>query len=146
MSDAEDTVAHHIADFGWAVTMVPEDDEGPGFAYTTGLTEKFGHPELLIQGLQLEVMHGVLNLAGERVRDGVRFLAGQHAEDLLDGFACGLRTVDVNKHREYLGVAVGRYGLGKFDVLQILWPDKENHLPTDDACAAAVRRAQELAL
>jgi hypothetical protein len=31
----------------------------------------FGHPELLVQGLPLEVMFAVLNIAGERIRSGL---------------------------------------------------------------------------
>jgi hypothetical protein len=148
MNNADDTIstADLIARYGWSITMVPEDEEGPGFAYTVGLWQGFGHPELLVQGLPLEVMFAVLNIAGERIRSGERLSAGYIDRDLLEEAACGYRAIAASKHGEYMGAAIRHYGHGDFEALQLIWPDQQFRLPDDDACDEQVRLVQELAL
>ncbi|WP_264201768.1 DUF4262 domain-containing protein [Streptomyces antimicrobicus] len=42
----DQTVIEHVQQHGWHVVMVPEDEIGPGFAYTIGLAHTHGAPEL----------------------------------------------------------------------------------------------------
>jgi Domain of unknown function (DUF4262) len=42
-----------------------------------GLHENFGHPEMIIFGLDFDTMHQLINAAGERIRQGERFENGQ---------------------------------------------------------------------
>lgn len=86
--DQEDAhIASVIRRYGWFITYVGgrlcsapgcncADEEGPAFAYTTGL---FGlaHPELLVFGLSPETTAGLLNDLGERIRSGEALLPGQ---------------------------------------------------------------------
>jgi len=51
LDDGERTFAARIRQHGWATTSIGADDEGPGFAYTTGFWLKFGHPELIVFSL-----------------------------------------------------------------------------------------------
>lgn len=148
MNNADESLSTKdlIARYGWAVTMVPDDEEGPGFAYTIGLWQRFSHPELLMQGLPLEVMFGVLNIAGERIRSGERLSVGLIDPELLEEAACGYRAVPKEKHGEYMGAAVRHYGHDDFEALQILWPDAQLRLPDTDACDDEIRLVQELAL
>jgi hypothetical protein len=85
--DQEDArIAGIIRSHGWAITYVGggacgrpgcecPPDEGPPFAYTTGL---FGlaHPELVIVGVEPLTAQGVLNHLGERVRVGEPLMPG----------------------------------------------------------------------
>lgn len=148
MNNADETIstADLIARYGWSITMVPEDEEGPGFAYTIGLWQGFGHPELLMQGLPLEVMFGVLNIAGERIRSGERLSVGLIDHELLEEAPCGYRAIPVEKFGEYLGAAIRHYGGAGFEALQVLWPDAQLRLPDTDACDDQIRLVQELAL
>jgi hypothetical protein len=148
MNNADEslTTADLIARYGWSITMVPEDEEGPGFAYTIGLWQGFGHPELLMQGLPLEVMFGVLNIAGTRIKSGERLSVGLIDNELLEGAPCGYRAVPAEKHGEYMGAAIRHYGGDTFEALQVLWPDGELRLPDTDACDDDIRLVQELAL
>jgi hypothetical protein len=41
------------------VNLISGDELGPGFAYSFGLYEEFGHPEIIIFGLAAESMHHV---------------------------------------------------------------------------------------
>ena len=55
------------------------------FAYTVGLTETFGHPEIVLLGTWQHA-HPFLNAVGDLVRDGRRFETGDTSEEVLDGF------------------------------------------------------------
>jgi len=58
-----------IAEHGWGITAIPEDDEGPAFAYTAGLA-RLDRPELIVVGLPPSSAMRLLNAVGELVRDG----------------------------------------------------------------------------
>lgn len=50
--------------------MIPEDDLGPGFAYTVGLWHTYRSPELTMFGLDIHLMHELLNRLGDGVATG----------------------------------------------------------------------------
>src|SRR5947209_11847293 len=62
-----------VARHGWHVIGVEEDEEGPAFAYSIGLYRTFGHPEVIVLGLPVRVLHRIINAVGEEVRSGERF-------------------------------------------------------------------------
>ena len=73
-----------IATHGWMVQGVVPDGHGQpngGFAYTVGVTESYGLPELVIMDMQHEGAHPILNWAVEFLRDGGSF-DGLDAEGL----------------------------------------------------------------
>ena len=131
-----------IATYGWHVIKVPEDDEGPAFAFTIGLFKRFEHPELLIFGLPLETMHQMLNTAGEAVRAGQAYTAGQSTDDILQGYSCTFRAVPRNHYEAYLGSARWYYESDEFPVLQLIWPDREHRYPWEAPVDAWIRWAQ----
>ncbi|MFE9453549.1 DUF4262 domain-containing protein [Streptomyces sp. NPDC006739] len=48
-------IIENVQQHGWHVVMVPEDEIGPGFAYTIGLAHTHGAPELAMFGLDIHV-------------------------------------------------------------------------------------------
>lgn len=148
--ETEDFILRCVEDPGWAVMQIPEDDEGPGFAYTVGLHARFGHPELICFGLRPEVMHAMLNDCGARVRAGEHFTAGVSAEGVLEGFAVRFHEVRAKESfREHMGYANWFYGrkaggvsrlLGRnrFPLLQLLWPDPEGRFPGEPGASSAM--------
>lgn len=58
---------------GWHVIGVEEADEGPAFAYSIGLYHNFQHPEVILFGLPVRVMHRVINAVGEKIKSGEKF-------------------------------------------------------------------------
>ncbi|GAB2568054.1 DUF4262 domain-containing protein [Microlunatus antarcticus] len=67
---------HHIATIGWSVQMVEPRPGRVGWSYTIGLSESYGHPELLLVGRDVRADHEVLNRLGAAVRDGTTVRAG----------------------------------------------------------------------
>ncbi len=72
-----------LEDGGFTVLALLGDEHGCDWAYTMGLHRNFGHPELLVVGLEAPVAGAVLELLGQRVAAGERVDAGSHL--LMDG-------------------------------------------------------------
>lgn len=72
-----------LEDGGFTVLALLGDEHGCDWAYTMGLHRNFGHPELLVVGLEAPVAGAVLELLGQRVAAGERVDAGSQL--LMDG-------------------------------------------------------------
>ena len=54
-----------LEQWGWDVIKVAAGDGELAFAYSMGLYENFLHPELILFGLDLNVMHQLINDAAK---------------------------------------------------------------------------------
>jgi len=145
----EQRIVDDIRDHGWHVIGVDADDEGPGFAYSVGMTDTLNHPEVIVFGLDTRSMTSIVNGIGAEIRGGRRFdQPGVYADVLGGGVACKFVTVDPAHHPEYLGGAMWhRRHVGQPKTLravQCLWPDKAGTFPDDPACHPEVLRRQPL--
>jgi hypothetical protein len=84
-------LARIIDTHGWAVQGVTGETDAESWAYTVGLVERFGHPELVVTGINMKAAWGLLNDLADRVRDGERFAAGETID--LDGVDVGFANV-----------------------------------------------------
>src|SRR4051812_11447602 len=71
--EARQQLAGLIEKYGWAITAVQGGRENLSWAYTVGLVERYGHPELVVTSLADEDAGRLLNALGNRVRTGERF-------------------------------------------------------------------------
>jgi hypothetical protein len=142
--DIERKLVSDIEEFGWHVIKIFEDDEGPAFAYSIGLFKSFSHPEIIIFGLDVHLMHRMINLIGEEVRQGRRFAEGDAASGILEGYDVQFHEVARRHYHEHVGHARWFYKGDDFPVLQCLWPDKKGRFPTDPGFAQALRPRQPL--
>jgi hypothetical protein len=141
-----------VAEHGWAIQgVLPRADDpapGPPFSYTVGLSgPQFGHPELVVFGLDPDTAQTILNDLGERVRGGQRLHAGQRIGDLLQGgYEVELLAVeDSADERAPLSVANRLYGHdGPVDALQVVLPDQHYRFPWDSGFDAGMRMVQPL--
>lgn len=142
MTGGDAQIQADIATHGWHVIKVFEDEEGPGFAFTIGLYQRFRHPELIIFGLPLDTMHVMLNTAGAAVRAGRVYAAGQSSDDILQGYSCTFRPVPRSHYEAYLGSARWYYEGDAFPAMQLIWPDREHRYPWAAPEDAWIRTAQ----
>ncbi len=133
-----------IARVGWAVLGIPEDDEGPGFAFSIGLYRTFAHPEVILIGLPWEVSSALINDLGAAVKGGKRYEAGRAYDDLSEGGADFFVAVDRGNYREYLGTAGWFYRGWDFPVVQMVWPDRRGAYPWDAGSPPGYWRRQPL--
>src|SRR3546814_18045840 len=59
--------------FGWAVQGV---EASTPWTYTIGLTERFGHPELVLAGIDISLAMNILNALADRVAGGEQLRPG----------------------------------------------------------------------
>jgi hypothetical protein len=131
-----------VDQYGWHLVGIEQDDTGPGFAYSIGLNRSFGHPEILVIGLAVDVMFGMVNGVGELVRGGKRFEHVDESGDVLDGFNVAFRQVELASYDDYLGYAEWFYQGDDFPVLQCVWPDSRHRYPWHNDYPAALRKRQ----
>lgn len=144
--DGDRKLLADVHKYGWHILKVPEDNVGPGFCFSVGLYYTYGHPELLVMGLPLDVGHKALNSAGARIAHGEVFHARDRYTDLLENFSCSFVPISRDRHEDYLGYAKWFYrDLGTpFPALQLVWPDKEGHLPWDEGYDQDCAKQQHL--
>ena len=132
-----------VEELGWHVIKVAEDAAGPGFAFTIGLTHNFGHPELIVFGLPPDVMHQILNLAGDNIRAcAEKFESGMKTTELLEGYPCCFIEFPKSSYHEFLGYAIWFYKGEEFDVLQCVWPDKAGRFPWEAGVLDEFKKSQ----
>ena len=126
----------------WFVNRIAEEKLGPGFAYSFGLFEEFGHPEVIVYGLVGETMHRLINVVGRQVRDGAKYAAGDQTPDLLHGYTCAFKIVNPLQYRKTCTWTVWFYENDSFPVLQLFWPDKRNKFPWEPGFDERLRSRQ----
>ncbi|HUL60469.1 MAG TPA: DUF4262 domain-containing protein [Anaeromyxobacteraceae bacterium] len=141
----EDFIDEAVAQYGWAVQMIPGEGDEPPFAYTVGLFKSYGHPEIITLGLRLEVLKAMLNACGERVRRGEQLPVGTPFDGVLDDYPVALREVRaIDSYKRHVGYA-GWFNQGwGFPLLQLVWPDKAGRFPGDRGAPASLTEQQPL--
>lgn len=142
LTEHERDVLQRLETTGWFVNKIAEDDQGPGFAYSFGLYERFQQPEIIIFGLPPDIMHRLIDDIGKLMGAGKRYNDGDETRDLLEDYACVLRRVNPLRYRETLTWTAWFYESCTFPALQLFWPDKAGRFPWDSECSASVRRRQ----
>lgn len=135
-------VIEHVQRHGWHVVMVPEDEIGPGFAYTIGLAHTYGAPELAMFGLDVHDMHPMLNTLGAMAAAGAVLDEGQRYEGVIEGRPVMLRDVHPRWYRTYLGRAIEFYRRPPLPVLEVAWPDVNNNFHWDEGAGERHRESQ----
>ncbi|GAB3836672.1 DUF4262 domain-containing protein [Dactylosporangium cerinum] len=139
---AEVNTVSQVQAHGWSVLMVPEDDHGPGWAYTIGLWHSYRIPELAMFGLDVEVLRTCLNDIGRRAVAGQSVEAGQTLDGVIERWPLQLRDVDLRWCRAFFARAIAFYRRPPIPFLQVLWPDRNGRLTWDADSEAVVRVRQ----
>jgi hypothetical protein len=116
-------------------------EPGPGFAYTVGLGHRFGHPELLMSGLDHRVMHGALNDVARRIMSGRRLAPGDVLEGVLAGVPVAVERVSGIGQRETVTWS-GWFHRRKSAALAIVWPGTNGVFAWQPGAPAALDERQ----
>lgn len=125
---------------GWAHGTMPSDPTNPNsktaFAFTVGLDEKFGLPELICYGLKDEVYHGTfLGVIEQLVAAGGWTGKPTRLDGVLNEVPVELRSVDpqhvnlVAPHNREFRKATGRPPIP--GMVQIFWPGSDGRFQWD---------------
>lgn len=116
----EDVVLENIETFGWHVVLVPDDDQGPGFAYTIGQ-----EPEVIVFGLEPKRMHAILEACGE----AKELKPDVPLPGFLEGSPVVFKRVAKEQYKNYLGYAMWYHEGTDFEALHCVWPDQAGKFP-----------------
>ncbi|HEY9327342.1 MAG TPA: DUF4262 domain-containing protein [Streptomyces sp.] len=136
------TIIENVRQHGWHVVMVPEDEVGPGLAYTVGLAHTSGAPELAMFGLDVHDMHRILNAVGDRAAGGAVLEAGQEHQGVIKRHRLVLRDVDLRWYRTFFGRAIRFYRRPPFPFLQVAWPDAGGRFYWEEQAEESYRHSQ----
>jgi Domain of unknown function (DUF4262) len=132
---------------GWAVEPVLPDPDAdpptPAYAYTIGLPALTGFAEVVVFGLTPVAATGLLGLVVEMLQGGTEIPLGVELVGLLDNeLRCEFAPVDVETWSGYFRTAISWYRRQPFELVQLLWPDRNGVLPTEPGFAEKLRLAQ----
>ena len=65
-----------------------------------GLFKTFGHPEVVLSGLNIELAQTLLNDIGHAVAQGVRREPEELYDDILSGYPCLFKAVPVTVYEQ----------------------------------------------
>lgn len=142
-----DKIEWMIETAGWALEPVAADLESdpprPGYAYSIGVPETFGFPEIAVFGLTPVAVKGLVDLVLDQVRGGVEIPIGVPLVGLLDNdLRCLFAPVDMREHGDLFDTARRWHGGAAFELVQLLWPDRSGWLPFEPGFDPSMSRAQ----
>jgi Domain of unknown function (DUF4262) len=120
-----------IVALGAHIAHVPASDDWPEYSYTAGLTTTFGHPELILFGLEPESAEALLDALIDEIDEGRRFEVGSEHEGLLRNYPLRIHGVPPAMIETILPRALWASG-GTATAVQLVWPDKQGRWPWQD--------------
>lgn len=138
----EDLIHQHIAEYGWHVVLIEAENEEPAFAYSIGLYHSFRHPEIIAFGLKRDTLHSLINVCGDRIKDGETLPLDEPVDDVLADYPCIFKLVPREHYREHVGYARWFYKGDEFPLIQLVWPDRDRRFPWQDGVEDGFRRCQ----
>ena len=132
-SDPEKKISNDVKQYGFHIAFVPEDEYLPGFAYTIGLKKTYNHPEIILFGLNQELLSAILNGIGEEIKKGKKYNLNTDYENIISNYPVRFIEIKKEHYQDYLGYAGWFYNnTFDFPAYQLVWTDKENNYPWDD--------------
>ena len=124
-----------IEEHGWAMEPVAArpDADPPvaGYVYTIGFPQKFDFPEVVLFGLQPVAARGLFDLLADLLDGGTVIPLGIELTGLFDNeLRCVFAPIDLAEWGALFVTGVAWHH-GSFEIVQLLWPDRNGFLPTE---------------
>jgi len=121
-----------VEKYGCYIAMI-ESDHLPSFAYSIGLYEKFGHPDIICFGLHINMMGNLINEVTAMIKQGSKIQTDVSYPDFLENVDVKFIPVSKSFYGDYFGYGIRYYDdSDDFSALQLVWPDKENNFPWEE--------------
>lgn len=132
---------------GWALEPVsPRADTEPptpAYAYTIGLPALVGFPEIALFGLTPVASNGLITLVVDALRGGTEIPLGIELVGLLDNdLRCMFAVVDTDDASGTFATLDAWYRGQPYEVVQLLYPDRNGFMPYEVGYDARLRYAQ----
>ena len=119
---------------GWALEPVTPradtDPPTPAYAYTIGVSELVGFPEIAVFGLTPVASNGLITMVVDALRGGTEIPLGVELIGLLDNdLRCMFAPVDTDAARGTFATLDAWYRGQPYAVVQLLYPDRKGFMP-----------------
>lgn len=137
---------------GWAIESVPPGasttSDGapmPTYSYTVNFPAAFAMPEVLVLGLTPVACRGLFDLIADVRGSGQSMEIDTEIVGLFDGEQrAKFVVVDTSAHGHLFASAASWHKGRAFDVIQLLWPDRNGFLPGEMGFDQRLRFTQPL--
>lgn len=132
---------------GFAVEPVAADPStdppSPAYTYTIGVPAAVGYPEIAVFGLTPVASTGLLELVVDACRGGTEIPVGIELVGLLDNdLRCLFAPIDLEQWGGHFATATAWYRGEPFDLVQLLYPDRNGFMPYEAGFDQRMRYAQ----
>ena len=138
-NDGDVATLRHIREHGCSILNIPwgGSDEKPPFSFSIGLFANYGHPELILFGMNGNPAGAIINEIRYHVANGRKFGDGEICNEIMtDDYKVCFMQVPLMAYPQYLGTALWFYDKCPivFPCLQVVWQDVDRHFPWDAGC------------
>jgi Domain of unknown function (DUF4262) len=132
---------------GYALEVVaPDGDSDPpqaGYSYTINFPDHVGFPDVVVFGLTPVAARGLLGLVRDMLAAGTEIPIGDELVGLLDNeLRCCFAAVDLAQWGPLFATAEAWYRGADFEVVQLVYPDRNGFLPYEAGFDHRLRFAQ----
>lgn len=122
-------LAQRLEHYGWITTGIEEFR----IAYTIGLMEKFGHPEIVIHGLDMKMSHHFMIQLVDSIAKGARYEAGKTYDHVAANYPTLFSSVNSANHDTWFAMAQVAKGDAPetLEMVQMVWCDLQGRFPKD---------------
>ena len=140
--EAERNFVDGIRTHGWMQTQALDEDDKPGFCFTTGFQASIGHPEIICFKIDREVANEIFWLLYRCARNGKPVPRSVRTAGVLRRDDAYVFPVAKRHFAAYLGWSRWFYRGDDFKCLQIVWPDEAGVFPWEDGFDSKYANAQ----
>jgi hypothetical protein len=132
---------------GYALEVVAPDgaSEPPqaGYSYTINFPDHVGFPDVVVFGLTPVAARGLLGLVRDTLAAGTEIPIGAELVGLLDNeLRCCFAAVDLAEWEPLFATAQAWYRGDDFEIVQLVYPDRNGFLPYEAGFDQRLRFAQ----
>ena len=132
---------------GWALEPVAADAStvppSPGYAYSIGMPDAVGFPDVAVFGLTPVASNGLVTLVADACRGGTEIPLGIELVGFLDNdLRCVFAPIEPDVWPVWFSTAVAWYSGALTAFVQLLYPDRNGFLPYETGFDQRLRHAQ----
>jgi hypothetical protein len=142
LDEAERDFIDGIGEHGWMQTQALDEDDKPGFSFTTGFQFSIGHPEILAFKIDRQVANRIFWLLYRCARNGKPVPRATRTTGIVPGDEAYVFPIARRHYADYLGWSRWFYRGDDFECLQIVWPDEAGLFPWEDGFDPRYANAQ----
>jgi hypothetical protein len=144
---ALDKIEWMVETDGYALEVVPPDAEvdppQAGYSYTLNFPAHVQFPDVVVFGLTPVAARGLIGLVRDMLAGGTEIPVGAELVGLLDNeLRCCFAPVELSEWSPLFDTAQAWYAGEQYDVVQLVYPDRNGFLPYEAGFDQRMRFAQ----